>query len=235
MDKPIIIQARNLFFAFDDSLAIKDATFTINEGEMVVFFGPNGGGKTTLLHLLMGFYMPSKGHLSLWGKSCQKARDKMGFVPQHFNYDKDFPISILDVVLGGVTLPWHGHASYQDKKKAQALLERLGLGSLAHRPFSESSGGQQQRVLLARALIGDPAILFLDEPTSSIDSDAKKVIHELIASLKGKITIILVSHDLQNVLTMADRLFCVQTGVLPMAKEAICTHIPLGLYHENVN
>lgn len=231
MDKPII-QVENLSFAFSDYPVIKEANFTLNQGEMITFFGPNGGGKTSLLHLLMGFYNPTKGKISIFGKSCQEARDKMGFVPQHFSYDKEFPISILEVVLGGFTLPWHGKASYKEKKQAHEILEKLGLEKLIHRSFSEASGGQQQRVLLARALVNNPEILFLDEPTSSIDVEAKKVIYNLITSLKGKITIILVSHDLQNVLNLADRLFCVQTTVLPMAKEEICSHIPLGLYHE---
>jgi zinc transport system ATP-binding protein len=231
MDNPIL-QVHDLSFAFHDLPVIQEANFTINEGEMIALFGPNGGGKTTLLHLLMGLYTPTKGQVLLFDRACQKARDTMGFVPQHFNYDREFPISMLEVVLGGVSLPWHGRVSPKDKKKAQEILESLGLKKLVHRPFAEASGGQQQRALFARALINDPKILFLDEPTSSIDADAKKVIYELIASLKGKMTIILVSHDLQNVINLADRLFCVQTTVLSMEKQAICSHIPLGLYHE---
>ena len=227
-----IVEVENLFFGFDEEIIIQDANFTLNKGELITFFGPNGGGKTTLLHLLMGFYTPTRGKVSLFGNHAKEMREKIGFVPQYFAYDKEFPISTLEVVLGGLTLPWHGRASYEDKKKAHAILERLGLKKMIHRPYAEASGGQQQRVLLARALVSEPEILFLDEPTSSIDADAKKVIYDLIASLKGKMTIILISHDLQSVLDMADRFYCVQKKVTPMAKEEICSHIPLGLYHE---
>ncbi len=224
-----MIKAENLFFSYDDSTQIlKDVSFTIKEGEFVSLFGPNGGGKTTLLHLIMGFHEPLRGKLLLNGVSPKKARPLIGWVPQSFHPDPLFPISVLEVVL-------IGNLKKCTKQEALKALDRVGMKKFAPFPFTSLSGGQAQRVLMARALAGEPKILLLDEPTANVDPEAQKEIYAILKSLKGKVTIVMVTHDLPNSLELSDRFLCVQHEVTEMAPNQICHHYSHGLYHTELS
>jgi len=226
-----MITTNTLCFAYDSLNVIENASISIDEGEFIAIFGPNGGGKSTLLNLLMGFLSPTSGKIQIFNKPPKKARQWMSYVPQHFDYDAAFPITAIEVVLGGSPISWYGSVARSEKVKAHELLDTVGLKKFVHHPFSELSGGQQQRALIARALINEPKILFLDEPTSSIDPEAGQKIYELLFSLKGKMTIIMVTHLLQSAISYADRLFCVQKSVSEKSKNEVCKHFAMGLYH----
>lgn len=227
------IDVHNLSFAYSNQLVLDDISFSVVEGEFVGIFGPNGGGKTTLLAHLLGFLKPDRGNIRIFGNQPHLARSKMGWVPQNFYFDRHFPISVEEVVLGGRLshLNWYGRFSQADKCLAKEALEKTGMSDFLKVPFSTLSGGQAQRVLISRALVSLPKLLLLDEPTASVDYQAQAEIYRLLTSLKGEMTIVMVTHDLNSAVQRVDRLFCVQKNLIPMTPEKLCEHFVLGLYH----
>lgn len=227
------LSASHLSFSYPDQPVLSGVNFEIKPGEFVGIIGPNGGGKSTLLELLMGFLIPSSGSISIAGQPPRRQRPHMGLVPQNFQYDRQFPISVLDVVLTGrlAFAPMLGSYSIEDKRIAHELLEKVGMKRYIHAPFSDLSGGQMQRVLLARALVSFPRFLFLDEATSNIDKATAEAIYELLNELKGQMTILLVTHDLYLALKYVDRMLLVENQVTPLSKDEVCKHFAIGLYH----
>ncbi len=226
----------SLSFSYQGSRVLKDISFTVLEGELIGIIGPNGGGKTTLLSLLMGFLRPEKGTIRVLGKPPKEARTDIAWVPQTFHFDRQFPISVLEVVLAGRLqyANFWGRYRKEDQKAAQAALEKMEMLSYSHARFSELSGGQIQRVLIARALASEPKILFLDEPTASVDVTVQREIYKLLHLLKGSMTILMVTHDLKATIEHAERVFCVQKELSLLSKDALCKHFALGLYHPPV-
>jgi zinc transport system ATP-binding protein len=228
-----VINVQNVFFSYREESVLENVSFNIERGEYIAVFGPNGGGKTTLLKLLLGFLEPKKGKIALFGQSPFLARSSLAYVPQAMRFDKQFPISVLEVVLQGRLreLPWWGRFGHQDEEEARSALHLVGLCDLVNRPFGTLSGGQAQRVLIARALISHPKILFLDEPTANIDAQGEGEIYRLLAKLKGDMTIVMVTHDLQGAINQVDRVFLVQKTVTPLLPKNVCEHFAIGLYH----
>ncbi len=206
-----MISVKELDFAYDGRFVLKDISFEVCKGEFVAIFGPNGGGKTTLLSLLLGFYKPFRGSITIKGS--------LGYVPQNFSFDPLFPISVYEVV------------SLANKENARSALKQVGMEKQIHHPFAALSGGQRQRVLLARALAMRPDVLLLDEPVANVDSEARAEIYRLLGTLKGEVTIVMVTHDLQGALELADHLFCVQETMSEIPHSQLCHHFAKGLYH----
>lgn len=213
---------------------LKNVSFEVLPGEFVGIIGPNGGGKTTLLKLIMGFLKPSSGKIRIFGKQPQEASTQVAYVPQTLRYDKQFPISVDELVLSGrlSTLPWYGIFSRQDKKAAHEALERVGLLEFRKAPFGTLSGGQAQRVLIARAIAGNPKLLLLDEPTANVDAQAEADIFAILKTLLGSMTILMVTHDLQTAIDQVGRVLCVQSTVKALKLDEVCEHFALGLYHK---
>lgn len=227
------ITLSDLTFSYPGNEVLSDVSFEIKEGEFIGIIGPNGGGKTTLLHLMMGFLKPVSGKILLDGLPPKKRRKEMAFVPQSFQFDRQFPISTLEVVLTGrlSVSTYFGRWREKDKKTALEMLEKVGLASYAKSPFSELSGGQAKRALIARALVSHPHYLFLDEAFANIDPSTQEVICQLLLELKGEITILLVTHDLKEVLHHVDRLFLVEKTLSSLSPSEVCDHFAMGLYH----
>ncbi len=226
------IQIHNLNFQYDENPLLQDVSIEIAKGECLAVFGPNGGGKTTLLKLLMGFLKPNSGTILLDGMEPQKSRRRMGYVPQISQLDRQFPITALEVVKMGALSSSLFH-SYKpgSEDEALAMLDKVGLKHMAQTPFGSLSGGQSQRVLIARALMGRPDYLFLDEATASVDPSAEEHFHQLIQELKGIITIVMVTHDLPEEMSYIDRFFCVYRTITPYSPAQVCDHFAKGLYH----
>lgn len=226
----------HVYFSYQDSLVIEDATFSIAPGEFVGIIGPNGGGKTTLLRLAMGFLTPNEGKITIYGSTTSHAQRHLGYVPQSMRFDKQFPISVLELVLQGrlSRLPWYGHFSKYDVEKAQHALEMVGLTDFQNRAFGTLSGGQAQRALIARALAGEPELLLLDEPTANVDSKVEDEIYEILQNLQGKITILMVTHNLSAAIELVDRVICVQRSISVLQPDQVCLHFTQGLYHTPV-
>jgi zinc transport system ATP-binding protein len=227
------VQCKDIDFSYGQTSILRKLNLDIKEGSFAGIVGPNGGGKTTLLRLLMGFLSPSAGTLSLFNQSPEKAKKDIAYVPQSMQYDQQFPISVLEVVLAGRLshLAWHGHFTRKDRLLAMEALERVGISSLAKQAFGTLSGGQAQRVLIARALISNPRLLLLDEPTASVDSKTEEEIYQLLKDLKGSMTILMVTHDLRAATSFVDQVICVQGEAFVLDPAKVCEHFAIGLYH----
>lgn len=191
-------EVSGVWFSYNGHLVLKDVSFGIKKGEFLAILGPNGSGKTTLLKLLLGILKPDKGTIRVLGKEPRRAVDRIGYVPQDTTSNKDFPISVSDVVLMG-RIGYAGRArrySAEDRVMAQKALERVAMWEYRKRPIGKLSGGQRQRVFIARALAANPEILFMDEPTSSVDKEFQTELYEFLKELNETMTIVVVSHDL---------------------------------------
>jgi zinc transport system ATP-binding protein len=193
-----VIEVSDLFFAFDRQPVLESVDFRIREGAFTVIVGPNGGGKTTLLHLILGLYRPDRGRVRVFGDQPGRHPERIGYVPQHGNLAPGFPATVEQVVLMG--LPHgrrHGPGFWKDERdRADEAMRRAGIRELARRAYGALSGGQRQRVLIARALITAPELLLLDEPFSNIDPYGRACIHETLEDLGAGLTRVMVSHDL---------------------------------------
>ena len=203
-----------MWFGYGSEPVIENAHFHIEEGSFVSFIGPNGGGKSTLLKLMLGLLEPDRGFISIFGQTPREQRASLGYVPQYSHFDPDFPINVLDVVLMGRLRKGLRFLKRQDRDAAFRALAQVGLEDLAGRGFTELSGGQRQRVLIARALATQPRVLMLDEPTSSIDIQSETRLYQLLMELNKEITVILVSHDLDFVAEQVNKVICIDRKVV---------------------
>ena len=206
-----IVEIENLEFAYTGETILEAVDLSVNEKDFLAIIGPNGGGKTTLLKLMLGLLTPIKGNIRINGKSPEKASSSIGYVPQNVHMNQSFPVSALDVVLMGMLDPGKRLRRNKDKDQKAALeaLERLEMGSYADKKIGTLSGGQRQRVLIARALVSQPKLLLLDEPTASIDTKGQSEFYQLLAELNKDITILVVSHDLLVVSRYVNAVACV--------------------------
>ncbi|WP_457596935.1 metal ABC transporter ATP-binding protein [Hydrogenimonas sp.] len=210
------VEVSHLFFAYDGKVVLEDVSFKVPEGDFLAVIGPNGGGKSTLLKLMMGIEKPQKGEVRLFGRPPESSGVAIGYVPQETAQNSDFPVTVMDVVLMGLLRARRFRRFDQaQRRKALEALERVGMAPYASRRIGELSGGQRQRVLIARALVSDPKILMLDEPTASIDFVGQREIFELLARLGESMTIVVVSHDMTMVMGYAKHaLYVNKTAVM---------------------
>ncbi len=214
-EKTAAIKIRDLSYSYDQHPILTDVQFTIMPFDSICVVGPNGGGKTTLLKLIIGLLVPDKGTVSIFGKKPEEAYKLFGYVPQHAYYDRQFPISIKEVVcMGRLGNSLTGRYTKADLEKTQAALEEVGLADHADRPFSSLSGGQRQRVLIARALASGGEILLLDEPTANIDKESQGNFFEILQELNKRMTILMVTHDIAFASTFFKRIACVNREVV---------------------
>lgn len=204
------IKIENLNFSFYDQPVLEDINLEIRKKDFLAIIGPNGGGKTTLLKLILGFLKPQKGSIRIFGNPPLKARHFFGYVPQFSSFDDEFPIKVKDVIMSSTIKPFSILPYYKKevKRKAFQILEKLEIEESANTLIGELSGGQKQRVLIARAIMSNPKILILDEPTASVDQNMEKDIFELLKKLNKDITIIIVSHDIAFISTYVNRVSC---------------------------
>lgn len=212
-----VIRADNIFVELNKKTVLSDISFTINRGDAVGIIGPNGAGKTTLLRLLLGLIPATGGRITILGKDSAhlgKKRTLIGYLPQRPAFERRFPVSVRDVVIMGLlplktpALLWKNADLAPWVEKA---LSAVNMENFLHRPFQALSGGEQQRVLLARALVHNPCILFLDEPVTGLDYPARNSFMELLDSLKQQmeLTVLLVSHDLKDIASYTTSLICI--------------------------
>jgi zinc transport system ATP-binding protein len=206
-----IIEINKLNFSYTSQPVLQDVNLEINAGDFLAMIGPNGGGKTTLLKLMLGLLSADRGRIRVFGKPPKEVSHRIGYVPQDVHINKDFPISVLDVVLMGKLKPgrgWSRH-SQEDRMAANQALEKAEMADFHGRRIGELSWGQLQRVFVARALVTEPDLLFLDEPTASIDTKGQREFYALLKELNQTITIVVVSHDLMVVSGYVKSVACV--------------------------
>ncbi len=201
------IEVEDLTVAYRDQPVLWDVDLNVPAGILMAIVGPNGAGKTTLIKVILGLVRAAAGRVSIYGQSYSVQRRLVGYVPQRGSVDWDFPTSVLDVVMMGRygALGWIRRPGSRERKLALEALEKVGMQDLAHRQISQLSGGQQQRVFLARALVQDAQIYFMDEPFQGVDATTERAIVALLQELRaaGK-TIVVVHHDLQTVVDYFD-------------------------------
>lgn len=195
------IEIKDLSVYYDSVSALQNVSLNISDKEFLGLIGPNGGGKTTFLKVLIGLLEPTTGTITI------NADSPIGYVPQFIFFDRKFPISVMDVVLMGKLpnkIKWFQSYSNKDKQCAERVMDQLGILDFKDRQIGQLSGGQLQKVLIARALVTEPKILILDEPTASLDSKTKKEIYEMLKKLNKHKTIIIASHDMGDIFSYID-------------------------------
>lgn len=217
-----ILSFEDVCFYYGAQETLHNVTFAVPHGSLVAIVGPNGGGKSTLVQLGLGLLKPRLGKVRLFGDAPEKTRHRVGYVPQHLSFDKQFPVRALDVVLmGRVDRKIFGPYNRADKDAAQQALDRVDLADQADKLFAELSGGQRQRVLIAQALITEPDLLMLDEPMASVDLHTEQHIYELLNEMNQQVTIVLVSHNLNMVTNFATHVGCVNRTVSLIPRESM--------------
>jgi ABC-type Mn2+/Zn2+ transport system ATPase subunit len=207
------VQAEQLWLSFgSDEPVLQDVSFSVPQGSITAIIGPNGSGKTTLLKVLLGFLSPQKGKVWVLGKTPQQARGEVAYVPQRFTFDKSFPITVLEFLQ-------LSHPLCSKEKMAESL-SHLNIEKTLHRKLGSLSGGQLQRVLIERSMLGDPRVLFLDEPAAGIDVAGAQTFYELVLHLHREhgSTVVMVSHELDVVASYADLVLCVNRRLVCQGK-----------------
>lgn len=203
-----IIKIRNLNFSYDKQVVLEDINLEYSSDEFLAIIGPNGGGKSTLLKLILGLLKPQSGEIKLFGKEPSEVSKFIGYVPQNFLSNQSFPMMVLEVVLMGlIDKKIFGFYSKDEKALALSALEKVGMREFANARIGELSGGQRQRVYIARALCANAKVLILDEPTASIDTKGQAEIYEILKGINANgAGVVLVSHDLNIVLNYATKI-----------------------------
>jgi len=217
MEKPVeennnpVISLKDVWAGYEDDVVLEAVNFDVFRRDFIGLFGPNGGGKTTLIKVVLGLIKPRRGEITILGESPQLGRRHIGYVPQLQGEDFDFPVNVWEVVRMGrlerksLFKPF----SQADNAIVEEKLRWTGLLDLQKRSIKELSGGQRQRVHIARALATEPEILLLDEPTASVDAEASLNLYELLANLNEHVTILLISHDTTAVSRYVKTIGCV--------------------------
>ena len=193
-----VIELEHVWFSYQATPVLVDVTFALSQGEFLGIIGPNGGGKTTLLRLMLGLLKPDRGSIRVLGQEPSVASSRVGYVPQDTDFNRGFPISVLDVALMGRLSKLRRGRGYskEDREKVEQMLEKVGMLQYRERPIGKLSGGQRQRVFIARALATEPEILFLDEPTASVDPDFRTDLYDILRELNQEVTIVVITHDI---------------------------------------
>lgn len=201
-EKSLAIEVTDLTVAYEEKPVLWDIDLAVPEGTLMAIVGPNGAGKTTLIKSILGLIPAAAGQVRIYGQPYVQQRQLVGYVPQRGSVDWDFPTSVLDVVMMGRygRLGWFRRPGQQERELALDALEKVGMAKFAGRQISQLSGGQQQRTFLARALVQDAQVYFMDEPFQGVDATTERAIVTLLKELRaaGK-TVVVVHHDLQTV------------------------------------
>ena len=202
---PLAVEVKKLFFRYGSEYVLEDINASIDDGEYIAIIGPNGGGKTTFIKLLCGLLKPTKGEIFLYGKPAHKQQSLIGYLPQNTAFKLDIPLLAKEVILQGKLKAKKFFFNKTDYKALENIAKKLGIEELLNKKIATLSGGQRQKVLLARALIANPKILVLDEPTAAVDLKGQEDIYTLLKELS--ITRIVVSHDIRILLEGVQRVF----------------------------
>lgn len=212
-----LIQIKDMSAGYEGVPVIHDINLTVNEGDFMGIIGPNGGGKTTLIKVILGLLEPMQGNITFYRNNQPVDKIRIGYLPQRNNIDHKFPITVQEVVLSGL-MGTHGIWSRPDsfsKERVKEVLEMTGMYDFRNRSIGALSGGQMQRVMLGRAIINKPELLVLDEPNSYIDKRFEEKLYALLRELNKHTTILMVSHEVTSLVDMVNRTICVDETIRP--------------------
>ncbi len=199
-----IIELDHVWMQWEQRVALRDVCFSVDEGDFVAITGPNGGGKTTMLRIILQLLKPTSGRVILRENNREVKELHIGYLPQRNMIDSRFPINV-ETVVGSGLLAMKGLTKEERKSRIGATIELMGLSEHAHRPIGDLSGGQLQRALLGRAIISRPRMLVLDEPLSYVDKRFEHKMYEIVSEIARHTTILLVSHEMSMIAGMANR------------------------------
>lgn len=233
-----IVELSHVTVSYNGVVVLDDVSLTVNKGDFIAVIGPNGAGKTTLLKVILGLIKPDSGKVLVFGQPSQMLgleRAKIGYVPQIAAIDLRFPITVFEAVLMGTygQLGVGKRPRETHRQAALAALERVGIADLAQRPIGRLSAGQRQRVFIARALVNNPELLLLDEPTTGVDAATTTSFYTLLRQLKEQgMTIMLVTHDIGVVATYVDSVACLNRSLFAHCRpdEIQCTEALRAMY-----
>jgi zinc transport system ATP-binding protein len=211
-----IIEITNLSAGYNDKVIIEDINLQVYKNDFIGIIGPNGGGKTTFLKTLLGLIPIQKGSIKIFDEPPVKANKFIGYVPQTTNFDWQFPINVENIVLSGMLKfkkPFRFFYNKNDINVVNTILEKLGILKFRKTHIFELSGGQRKRVFIARALVTEPEILFLDEPTSDLDPQIEKDLYDLLKLISQDKTILLVSHDIGVISQHINKVCCLNKNM----------------------
>jgi zinc transport system ATP-binding protein len=231
VDVPVI-ELRDVSVRYGDIPALENVDLTVAPHDFLGIIGPNGGGKSTLLRVILGLVRPDSGVVRIFGESPERSRRLVGYVAQRPAFDRDFPASVWDVVmmgrcgLKGLFKRYDG----EDAVAAESALSRVGMLDARPRQIGRLSGGEQQRVFIARALVGEPQLLLLDEPLASVDPSMQTGLYELLADLRRSLTVVMVSHDIGAVSVHVDSIACLNRRLFYHGPTELSTEVLEATY-----
>jgi len=213
---PRVLDVDHVSIERGGKLIVDDVSFFIPKGEFVCLCGPNGAGKSTLLKAVMGLLEPTRGKVRIGGEPPERARHKVGYVPQRKSYSMDFPARSVELITAAVRGRWPAHVKPEERERARAVLAKVGGEKLLDKPLAGLSGGETQRVFLARALVTEPALVILDEPTAGVDVSGRAELLRLMVEISrsDELAAILVTHNLGAVAHTAERIVYLEAGRL---------------------
>jgi zinc transport system ATP-binding protein len=231
MTEPVVA-LEGVSFAYRGQPALDDVSLTVEAGDTLAILGPNGSGKTTLLKVILGLLEPDRGRVRVFGEPPVRARGRVGYVPQRFAFDPEFPIRVLDVALMGRLAARRPFRRFDaaDRAIALAALDRVEMKALALRPIGALSGGQVQRVLIARALALKPRLLLLDEPTASLDERIGGSVWDLLGELSREMAIVCVSHDIGAISRHVRKVACLNVRLYAHPSQQLTPEILEATY-----
>ncbi len=237
--EPPAVLLEDVSFGYESTPVLEHVSIAIARGESISIVGPNGGGKTTLVKLVLGLLQPDEGSVRVFGQAPRHVRLRMGYMPQHAQHDPLFPVTVTDVVLMGCLgrrglsglFGWYGSAG---RLSAIEALDRVGMADYRRRSFAALSGGERQRVLIARALAAGPELLLLDEPTANVDTVGETRLLEVLRQLGREMTIVMVSHDLALVANLVRKVICVNRRVRVHPTSKITSELIRDLYERDM-
>ncbi len=231
MNRPVIL-LEHVTVRYDGHMALEDVSLTVHEGDFLGIIGPNGGGKTTLLKVILGLVVPERGRVEVLGGPPLETRHRIGYVPQAMDFDSDFPIQVIDVVRMGCLkyLTFGNGDSRSCERNMEGVMRQMGVWRLRDRQMGRLSGGERQRVLIARALVTDPDLLLLDEPTANVDSQFQSTIYEILSELNEKMTVCLVSHDIGVISSYVKKVACLNQRLFYHGEKELTEDILMETY-----
>lgn len=226
-----LVKLENVTVCYDNTVALENANLEIYNDDFIGIIGPNGGGKTSLVRSILGF-VPYSGKIHLSDALYSHGKRLIGYLPQQSGFDKQFPISVAEVVMSGLQSEkgFFGRYSAEDRKRAAQLLDYAGIADVANHQIGEISGGQLQRALLCRAIIMEPKLLILDEPTSFVDNRFENFLYNMLRELNKRMAIVMVSHDVGTITSVVKSIVCVNKSV-HRHNSNIITQEQLDNYH----
>jgi len=216
MDISPLLSIKNLYAGYEHETILQDVNLEVFSTDFIGLIGPNGGGKSTLLKVILGLLPPQRGDVRVLGMTPKQGRRFIGYVPQFVESDRDFPISVWETVSLGLVSGWSPFRRFtkQETSRIEEALEVVGISNLRRKPMGELSGGQRQRVFIARALVSDPKILLLDEPTASIDPNVTQDVYDLLGRLNERMAILLITHDMMAISSYTKTIACLNRKLI---------------------